>query len=867
MTPLPIDPVLPEVIDSLRRTRSLVLVAPPGSGKTTRVPPAILRAGLLGAANPTLVLLQPRRVAARGAAARIAFENGWEVGGEVGYQIRFERRAGPRTRLRVETEGVLNRRLVADPFLEGVGAVVLDEFHERSLHTDLALAMLREVRDTVRDDLILVVMSATMDAGPVSEFLGGCPVVRTAGRAYPVEVVYRPTDRPGSAAAVAAAVEEALAGPGDPGDVLVFLPGAEEIRRAGSHLAGLAARAGLEVLPLHGSLPEAEQARALRPSAAGRRRVILATNIAETSLTIDGVRTVVDAGLARTAGYDPARGLDRLELGRISRASADQRAGRAGRTAPGRCVRLWSAGEQAGLAEHETPEVARVDLAGTVLALRAWGAADPARFGWFEPPPADRLEAADRLLGLLGAVRGPGRGLTDLGRRLLAVPAHPRVARLLVAAADAGRPAEGAALAALLSEKDIAWAGPAAVGGRRPDRARGSSDLLTRLDLLAEAERRRFAPDLRDSGIDPAAARQAARARDDYARVARRLAPGAPAPAPPGGFDDDVLREWVLLAYPDRVVRRRGSEATGVMVGGRGVRLDPASVVRDDEFFVALDPRDDRRVPGSTREARVRVASGIAVEWLDRFFPDGVRRERTVRFDDQRQRAVGVSSTYYLDLLVREDRNAAVDPGDASAALAGALAPEARAFLEADDAAAGWLARLALVRDAQPGAGWPDPDDEALADVLALACAGKRGVEEVKRVPFVPLLNGLLPYARRQALEELAPEALAVPSGSRVRLTYGPGRPPVLAVRLQELFGWRETPRIAGGRVAVVLHLLGPSYRPVQVTDDLASFWASAYFQVRKDLRARYPRHSWPDDPLAARPEARGGRRQKPPGG
>ncbi|MCA1684969.1 MAG: DEAD/DEAH box helicase, partial [Planctomycetia bacterium] len=384
MTPLPIDPTLPEIVETLRRERSLVLVAPPGSGKTTRVPPALLRAGLLSKANPGIVLLQPRRVAARAAANRIAEENGWEVGGEVGYQIRFERRVGPRTRLVVETEGVLNRQLVADPFLEGVGAVILDEFHERSLHTDLAIALLKEVREAVRDDLLIVVMSATLDAVPVSRFLGGCPVIRAEGRVHPVEIVYRPETRPGSAEAVLGAVEAALRGPDEAGHVLVFLPGAEEIRRAGARLESLSRREGFDVRSLHGALPEAEQDRALRPSES--RKVILATNIAETSLTIDGVRTVIDSGLARFASVDPARGLDRLEMGRISRASAAQRAGRAGRTAPGRCVRLWSEREQRGMAESDPPEVARVDLASTVLTLHAWGASDPGRFGWFDPP-------------------------------------------------------------------------------------------------------------------------------------------------------------------------------------------------------------------------------------------------------------------------------------------------------------------------------------------------------------------------------------------------------------------------------------------------------------------------------------------------
>ncbi len=850
LTPLPIDAALPAIIDSLRKSRALVLVAPPGSGKTTRVPPAILRAGLLSPQNPALVLLQPRRVAARASAARIADENGWDVGEEVGYHIRFEKRIGSKTRLRVETEGILNRRLVSDPFLEGVGGVILDEFHERSLHTDLALAMLKEVRETVREDLIIIVMSATLNAEPVSRFLGDCPVIEARGRVFPVEIVYRPTIKPGAAEAVAAAVGEALSAGDDAGHVLVFLPGAEEIRRAAGQIPR---RDGLEILPLHGALSSEEQDRALRPSS--KQKVILATNIAETSLTIDGVRTVIDSGLARFAGYDSSRGLDRLELGKISKASATQRAGRAGRTAPGRCIRLWSEGEQRGLIDHDPPEVARVDLAATVLALHAWGATTPSKFGWFEAPPVDRLDSAERLLRMLGALEGVDAKLTAIGRRLLAIPTHPRIARLLIAAAEAGHPHEGASLAALLSEKDVAERPRAGRGFR--DRGRGESDLLIRLDLLKEAERQRFSHSLRDQGIDPVASRNVTRVRDEFFRIVKRIQVN-PSKVE---ADESAMLSWVLLAYPDRVVRRRGGESTGVMVGGRGIRLDPESVVRDHEFFVALDPREDRKGPGGVREARVRIASAIREEWLEEGFPEILHRERTIEFDQARQKILAVTSVWFADLLLREDRNAKLDPDEAGRALGESLRPRAVEFVKVDEAAARWLERLEFLRNAMPEAEWPEIDEQTLGDVVAEASFAKQTVDEVRRTALVPLLKGKLTHSQSRTLDEHAPESLAVPSGNRVRLIYETGRPPVLAVRLQELFGLRATPRVAAGRVAVVLHLLGPNYRPVQVTDDLKSFWATTYFQVRKDLRARYPRHSWPDDPLNARPEAKGGRR------
>ncbi|MBX6315807.1 MAG: ATP-dependent RNA helicase, partial [Isosphaeraceae bacterium] len=555
MTPLPIDPLIPEILACLRVGTNLVIVAPPGAGKTTRVPPALVKAELWSRDHPALMMLQPRRIAARAAARRIAEENGWTLGEEVGYQVRFEKKVGPRTRLRVVTEGILNRQLLADPFLEGIGAVVLDEFHERSLHTDLAIALLREVQQSVREDLRLIVMSATLDVEPIARFLGNCPVMRAEGRPYPIEISYHPfpphTPLPEKVArAVGRALE--MGGPGAPGDLLVFLPGAEEIRRSARELEPLARARDLLVLPLHGSLPAEEQDRALRP--ADRRKVVLATNVAETSLTIEGVSTVIDSGLARYARHDPARGLDRLELGRISRASAAQRAGRAGRTGPGRCLRLWAEREARGRPPFAAPEIPRGALAATVLALHAWGQADPATFGWFEPPPAEAIAGAERLLRMLGALEGEPPRLSPIGAKLLALPVPPRLGRLLLAASEAGWRHEGAALAALLSEKDIV---PLASLPGRPDRpaARGRSDLLVRLDLLAEAERARFASALRGRGIDPIAARQVARARDDLLRIGRRL--GGPDRPIRGEGEEEALLRLALLAYPDRVARRR----------------------------------------------------------------------------------------------------------------------------------------------------------------------------------------------------------------------------------------------------------------------------------------------------------------------
>ncbi len=412
MTPLPIDDLIPDCLERLR-AGSLVVVAPPGSGKTTRLPAAIIESGRLSPENPNVLVLQPRRIAARAAARRVAEERGWTLSGQVGYQVRFERRYSDATRLRFLTEGILTRQLLADPFLETIGAVVLDEFHERNLETDLALALLREVRDEVRPDLLLVVMSATLDAGPVAAFLGGCPVVVGEGRTHPVSIEYRPADRPSSPDALAPIVQEWLDDPRESGHLLVFLPGMAEIRRAWRRLEPSAEQAGALVLPLHGSLGPEDQDRALRPSE--RRKIILSTNVAETSLTIEGVRTVIDSGQARLVRFDAARGVDRWALERISRASADQRAGRAGRTAPGRCIRLWSERDERGLAPFEEPEIHRVDLSSTLLALHSWGQSDPSRFRWFEPPDAARIAAAERLLESLGALEGESRRMTPLG--------------------------------------------------------------------------------------------------------------------------------------------------------------------------------------------------------------------------------------------------------------------------------------------------------------------------------------------------------------------------------------------------------------------------------------------------------------------
>jgi ATP-dependent helicase HrpB len=853
MIHLPIESSLARIVDGLSQG-GVVVVAPPGTGKTTRVPVAILESGLLKD-HPNIAVLQPRRVAARSAAARVAFEQGFTIGREVGFQVRYERRYGDATRIRFLTEGILTRQILADPFLETIGAVVLDEFHERNLNSDIALALLREIQREVRPDLRIAVMSATLDAEPISRYLGGCPIVRVEARAHPISIEYRPATRPSSADTLAPLIDELVRDATDAGDILVFLPGMAEIRSLCRRLEPTARSAGLLVLPLHGSLPADDQDRVFRPDP--RRKVIVSTNIAETSLTIDGVKTVVDSGLARIVRFDARRGLDRWELARISRASAAQRAGRAGRTGPGRAIRLWSEREERALPEFDQPEIDRVDLSATVLALHAWGVTDPEQFGWYERPSLERLAAAERLLILLGALAGNPARITPLGREILELPVHPRLARLIVAARACDRVHEGATLAALLAERDIKLREGDSESGKRSaanPQAASSSDILDRMDLLAEAEAARFGPSLRSRGIDPTAARQVVTLRDDLIR--RDRGHRSRGVSQREHAEDEMILEWLLLAYPDRVVKMRGAERTGLMVGGRGARLGPESAVRDAELFLAIDAREERR--GAALAVQVSLASLIRMEWLERLFPDVVRRERTTFFDEKRQRVVTASRLYYHDLPLREDIEPSVDRERSGAVLAAELRPRAASVFESDPRASKWLARYEFVRTAVPELGWPQFDAILLGELLEQVCEEKTEVAQVEKSDLSALLESRLDYAMTRELRESAPLSITIPSGRVVTLQYEPGRPPVLAAKLQEFFGWTETPRLARGRVPVLLHLLGPNQRPVQITDDLNSFWKTTYHQVRKDLRGRYPKHPWPEDPLTAQPPARG---------
>ena len=802
--PLPIDPLIPGILARLRRSANLVIEAPAGAGKTTRLPPALLELG------GEVLCLEPRRLAARLAARRAAFERGERVGETVGYQVRFEEAVGPRTRLRYMTEGVLTRRLLADPLLSGVGCVVLDEFHERHLEGDLALALLRRLQKSRRPELRLVVMSATLDAGPVAAYLGNCPVVRAEGRRFEPAISYRPVSGEPLEQQVAGALESLLR-EGLDGDVLAFLPGAAEIRRAERACRPLAQRADLLLLPLHGELPAEEQERAIAP--AEGRKVILSTNVAESSITIEGVTAVIDSGLARVASHSLWSGLPRLEIRRISKASADQRAGRAGRTAPGRVIRLYPREDFLRRPAQDVPEILREDLSRTLLELRAMGL-EPAELDWLDAPPAAAWKAAAGLLSRLKALEEAGR-LTAEGAAMAQLPLEPRLARLVIEAERRGAGEQACAVAAVLG-----------AGERVPEAAgrSGSSDLLRAAEApMSYAARRLF-------------------------RQIRRIA-GVRADAGP---DERALLISILAAFPDRVARRRQGDEL-LLAGGGSALLAAGSEVRAAEFLVAVDieERRERGLP------LVRLASAIQPEWLLDLFPERLREQTRLEWNRAAERVERSDRLLYDELVIHETRRPAA--GEEAEKLLAERALEAGPARFAGAGEIEWF--LARLEFASAHARLPALGEEDLAAALAGLCRGLASFAQLEAAAreggLLRALEARLGAEATRTLERVAPARLRLPSGRWVRVNYARGRAPWIEGKLQEFFGERSTPRIADGKVALVVHLLGPNRRPAQTTTDLAGFWERLYPALRRQLRRRYPRHDWPEDPLSARPSFR----------
>ncbi|MEM9073047.1 MAG: ATP-dependent helicase HrpB [Myxococcota bacterium] len=816
MGALPIDAHLDAIVASLRERRAAVIVAEPGAGKTTRVPPVLRDLG-----NGDVVVLEPRRLAARMAARRVADELGETLGQGVGYTVRFDNKTSAQTRLRFVTEGVFVRRLSEDPLLEGTSVVVFDELHERHLHTDLALALARRAQG--QRPLFLVGMSATLDAAPLATFLDAA-VHEVPGRVHPVSIDYAPGQEK-LERQVSAAVRRTLREvPG--GDVLVFLPGAAEIRRAMDACRPNDA----DVLALHGDLPMEAQDRAVQTGP--RRKVILSTNIAESSVTIEGVTAVIDAGLVRRAGVSPWTGLPTLVTVRTSQASAIQRAGRAGRLRPGHCLRLYSEHDFRGRDAHDLPEIARTDLAELVLLLVSLGE-DPADFPFFEAPPPSALEAATRLLSHLGAINR--RALTDVGRAMVRLPLHPRLARLAVEAKARGVGPRGALVAALAAERELRRE-------RDTDRV-GSSDLLARLEDFeaAEAEGLRTS-ELRARGLDPNAFRAVRQARNQIARSLRVER----APAASLEDEEEALLLSILTGFPDRLGQRRRKNQI-VFAEGAAI-LDESSVVREGELVIATSVMDSRRKGGGGRLI-VRSATSVEAEAILELFPDRVVEERSVAYDDELGQVVERAALRYEGVTLDESLRRDPEGPEVSKALAEAAAKRGLEKLFDVDALETFRRRVRFAE--AHGLTLGSVDDAALLQALEDLAMGRRTIAELKGLSLIDALRGRLDPKGSARLDEVAPLAIALPRRKRCPITYEEDRDPWIQSRMQDFFGLREGPRIAGGKVPLVLHLLAPNRRAVQVTTDLAGFWERHYPRIRKELKRRYPRHAWPEDPLA----------------
>ena len=825
MPKLPIESVLPALKDALIRQPNVVLIAPPGAGKTTQVPLALLESSWL--AGRRIIMLEPRRLAARGAAVWMAGLLGEEVGNTIGYRMRMDNRTGPDTRVEVVTEGILTRLLQTDPALEQYGLVIFDEFHERSLQADLGLALCLDVQQNLRDDLRLLVMSATLEGEAVARLLGGAPLIRSEGRGYPVEPRYTPKDLKADLAwAVCDSVLHALRE--NSGGILVFLPGEAEIKRVQERLLANLTDAAVSVHPLFGNLTQQQQQAAIAPAGEGKRKIVLATSIAETSLTIEDVRVVIDAGLTRAPRFSPRSGMTRLETLRVSQASAEQRRGRAGRVAPGICYRLWSEQSHKGLVPSSAPEILQADLAPLALELAQWAIHDPNRLAWLDPPPASSYAQALELLSELDALDERGR-VTAHGRRMRELALHPRLAHMILLADKLKLGALACDIAALLSERDIL---------RPPPDAR-ACDLRLRLDALHNKNTRG------QWHVDRRAMQMVERSAAKLRGILK---------IKQGTHDSADTGLLLAFAYPDRIAQARpGGAGRYLLSNGKGAMLNELDPLATQNLLAVAE------LGGSEREARVYLAAPLELSDILRHFGEHIREQRLIDWDQEKQLVVARRQKR-LGSLILHDAPTNAEGGELIQALLSGIRRQGLDALPWDEDSRAWCQRVDFLRKLKPDAGWPDVSNQVLSasleDWLAPYLNGMTRLNQLKNLKLKDILSGMLDWPRQQELDRFAPTHIQVPSGSRIRIDYA-NDPPVLAVRLQEMFGLSDTPCIANGNVPLLLHLLSPARRPIQVTRDLAGFWRTTYAEVKKDLKGRYPKHFWPDDPLQAEATSR----------
>lgn len=837
---LPILSLRDELLRSVPPGCRTILHAPTGSGKSTQVPQMLLDGGAAGAGQ--IVVLQPRRIAARLLAARVAQERGTPLGTEIGYQVRFERVAGPETRVRFVTEGLLLRQMIAQPSCPGTGVLIFDEFHERHLYTDLTLAQALRLQEGPRPDLRILVMSATLEVAPLRAFLGPGATLASGGRAFPVDVEYLPRPPSDREPLWETAADEAarLAREGLEGDLLVFMPGGFEIARTLQSLRVRPELRGWALLPLHGEMPLAAQQAALAPSAG--RKIVVATNVAETSLTIEGVRAVIDSGLVRIARFDPRRGINTLRIERASRASADQRAGRAGRLAPGRCVRLWTERDHVARPAADTPEIRRVELSEAILMLKACGAGAIEDLRWLDPPDAASLDRARSLLADLGALDAEGV-LTPMGRRMAAFPAHPRLARLLLAAAETDCVYQAALVAALMQGRGLlVRRADGDVKDRREDALgeKPSSDFFRLIRAWTAARNCHF--DLercRRLGIHAQAARQVRPALAHFLRIARSLGLPISETAP----DDEALQKGLLAAYPDHLARRLdgGTLRCDLVHGRRGV-LDRESAVRHAPLLVAAEVAE---IEGRDLQIVLSLATEVREEWLEEVFPGEVLPRVHVDWDRAARRAVARRERVFRGLVL-DTRPLEPPPAEEAARVVAEAVLSGEVTLPRwDDGVNQWIERVRFLARACPDLGLPAFDEEARRAAVRALCEGAASYRDIKDRDAGAAVRGVLPPAQQRQVEKHAPDKLPLPGGARGRVVYAADGPPRLAARIQDLYGLTETPRLAMGRVPISVDILGPNFRSVQITSDLARFWKETYPGIRKALQRKYPRHEW----------------------